>query len=601
MSTKKYLAVDDQDESVVKKKQYTALNSFLFLYSFTKGERKKLAISIALLIAFSSVAMYSGHAMGVLVGDGLAKKNWDLSLRFAVIVIISELLSLTFNYFGRKILVNSSGRVILTIREALFKKLPKLPMTFYDRWPRGRVVTRLTHDVEGVESFFSGSLGRVLNSGFLAVSSMVAMLLTDTYLGSILIISMLPAIALVYFTRNYVDSLNRTMSKYSSQINSKLSEFIDGLYVIRSFGLEGWSYNIFKDTVAKHVNATLKSNRFYSFTNPMISFLCGLPLILLVYFGGDLVLEGKMSLALFVAFLRYSERFFNPVMMLFREVHVILQAFTSAQRVANFLREEDEDSYFKRDAVYKGHAIKGDIEFKNVWMSYSEDDWSLRDVSFKVNQGQKIGIVGTTGSGKSTTISVLARLYDFQKGEVLIDGKSLKDWDIDNIREQIGLVSQDVILFQGSLRDNLTVDPSISDEKILEIASLTGLKTVMDKASITLDSFVNDGGVNLSAGEKQVISLTRICLLNPHILILDEATANVDPYYEQILHEGIEKVMEGKTSFIIAHRLETIKECDSLLVFDKGELVEHGAPEELIASQGIFYGLSKASHKSVTQ
>ncbi len=596
MTNKKYLAVDDQDESVVKKKQYRALNSFLFLYSFTKEERKTLALSIVLLISFSAVAMYSGHAMGVLVGDGLAKKNWDLSLRFAVIVIASEILSLSFNYFGRKLLVMSSGRVILTIRKALFEKLPKLPMTFYDRWPRGRIVTRLTHDVEGVESFFSGSLGRVLNSGFLAISSMIAMLLTDRYLGTILILSMVPAILLVYLTKNYVNVLNRTMSKYSSQINSKLSEHIDGLYVIRSFGLEGWSYNSFKDIVSKHVNATLKSNRFYSVTNPAISFLCGLPLILLVYFGGELVLDGKMSLALFVAFLRYSERFFNPVMMLFREIHVILQAFTSAQRVANFLREEDEDHFFVSEGNYPGHPIAGEIEFKNVWMSYSEEEWSLRDVSFKVFQGQKIGIVGTTGSGKSTTISVLARLYDFQKGEVLIDGMSLKDWDIDNIREQIGLVSQDVILFQGSLRDNLTVDPSITDEKILGVASLTGLKAVMDKASITLDSYVNDGGVNLSAGEKQVISLTRVCLLNPHILILDEATANVDPYYEQILHEGIKKVMENRTSFIIAHRLETIKECDRLLVFDKGHLVEEGAPAELLEKKGIFYNLTRASN-----
>ncbi len=596
MTNKKYLAVDDQDESVVKKKQYRALNSFLFLYSFTKEERKTLALSIVLLISFSAVAMYSGHAMGVLVGDGLAKKNWDLSLRFAVIVIASEILSLSFNYFGRKLLVMSSGRVILTIRKALFEKLPKLPMTFYDRWPRGRIVTRLTHDVEGVESFFSGSLGRVLNSGFLAISSMIAMLLTDRYLGTILILSMVPAILLVYLTKNYVNVLNRTMSKYSSQINSKLSEHIDGLYVIRSFGLEGWSYNSFKDIVSKHVNATLKSNRFYSVTNPAISFLCGLPLILLVYFGGELVLDGKMSLALFVAFLRYSERFFNPVMMLFREIHVILQAFTSAQRVANFLREEDEDHFFVSNGNYPGHPIAGEIEFKNVWMSYSEEEWSLRDVSFKVFQGQKIGIVGTTGSGKSTTISVLARLYDFQKGEVLIDGMSLKDWDIDNIREQIGLVSQDVILFQGSLRDNLTVDPSITDEKILGVASLTGLKAVMDKASITLDSYVNDGGVNLSAGEKQVISLTRVCLLNPHILILDEATANVDPYYEQILHEGIKKVMENRTSFIIAHRLETIKECDRLLVFDKGHLVEEGAPAELLEKKGIFYNLTRASN-----
>lgn len=596
--SEKFLSVDDQDESVVDKKQYKLLASLIFLFKFTIGQRGNLLKAIIFLLLFSTLAMYSGHAMGVLVGEGLVKRNWDISKKFAIIVVLVELGSLIFNYIGRALLTKSSGLVILAIREELFKKLPKLPMTFYDRWPRGRIVTRLTHDVEGVESFFSGSLGRVLNSLFLAMASMIAMLITDVKLGVILITSMIPAIFVVFITRNYVDRINRTMSKYSSQINSKLSEFLDGIYVIRSFGLENWSYGIFDQTVKKHVDATLKSNFFYSLTNPLISFLCGLPVIMLIYFGGLKVLDNSMSIALFFAFLRYAERFFNPVMMLFREIHVILQAFTSVQRVANFLREKNEDEVFNLAHNLHSDRIEGDIEFKNVWMSYASDEnWSLKDVNFKINKGLKVGIVGTTGSGKSTTISILSRLYDFEKGDILIDGKSIRTWDINELRDQIGLVSQDVILFQGSLRENLSVDPNISDAEIMRVCDLTGLSQVMRRSKLNLDSHISDGGANLSAGEKQVISLTRVCLLNPHILILDEATANVDPYYERLLHDGILKVMENKTTFIIAHRLDTISECDLLLVFDGGKLCEIGSPSLLAETGGIYSRLVSAMNK----
>jgi len=594
MSGKDYIAVDDQDESVVNKKQYAEWRSFLFLFKFTKGMRGGIFLALFLLFTYSVLAMVSGHAMGVLVGDGLAKKNWELTYKYSAVVLFAEILALTLHYYGRKILTTKASFVILNIRETLFKKLSELPMSFYDRWPQGRVVTRMTHDVEGVETFFTSSLGRVLNAFFLAIAAATAMLANDLKLGAILILSMIPAFIVVMLTRARVNIINRKMSKLSSAINSKLSEFIDGLYVIRSFGLERWSQKVFSKSVSDHVEITLEANLFYSWSRPLVSFLCALPLILLVWFGGLKLIQGTLTLAVFVAFTRYAERFFGPVMMLFREIHVILQAFTSAQRVANFLREPSERELFLGDDVFAGKEIVGNIEFDSVWMGYNDDSWSLKDVSFNISKGEKIGIVGTTGSGKTTTISILSRLYDFQKGDIRIDGQSIKNWDISNLREQIGLVSQDVIIFQGTLRDNLTVDPNISDEEILKVASITGLSRVMERSGLTLDGIIKDGGVNMSAGEKQVVSLTRTCLLNPHILILDEATAHVDPFYEKILHDGVENVMEGKTSFIIAHRLETIQECDRILVFSDGGLVEIGSPDNLMEKKGVFYDLTQA-------
>ncbi len=595
MSESGYFSLDDQDE---KNKTFkdSSLRSILFIVNYAREHKSKMMIGFTLLFLYSGSAMYSGFYMGKLVGEGLATKNWDLTKRFAVLVMCLELFSLLLNYFGRKIITVQSSHIIFNMRKALFHKLSKLPLSFLDRWPEGRVVTRLTHDVEGVETFFTGSLGRILNAVFMAIASIVAMTTTDILLSIIIIVSMIPALCLVLVTREKVKSLTKAMSKFSSQINSKLSEYIDGLYVIRSFGLEEWSRQKFKENVQKHVDKSLEANFFYGWSRPLVSFLCGLPLVMLVWFGGNRVLEGTMTLAIFVAFLRYSERFFMPVMMLFREIHVIMQAFSNASRVANFLEFEVERDVFSNGMDLPHHKLSGDITFKKVWMSYNKsENWSLKDVSFKVVEGEKIGILGTTGSGKTTLISILSRLYDFQKGEIRIGKYSIKEWNVESLRSQIGLVSQDVILFKGSLRDNLTVNPDISNNEILAIAKFTGLDHVMERNNLLLDSEVKDGGVNYSAGEKQIISLTRICLLDPQILILDEATANIDPFYENILHSGIEYLMKNKTSLIIAHRLDTIKDCDRLLVFENGQLKEFDTPENLIKAKGYYYNYLQSS------
>ncbi|WP_419171970.1 ABC transporter ATP-binding protein [Halobacteriovorax sp.] len=591
---KQFLAQDDQEESNYKKQGHSAFKTSVFLFKYAKGHRIQIAFAITLLTSFTVLSMVSGHAMGVLVGEGLAKENWELAKEWAIYILALEFISILLQFGGRRYLITQTSLVILKIRERLFEKLSHLPLKFFDSWPQGRIVTRMTHDVEGIEKFFTSSLGRIVTSVLMIVSSATAMLLTDFKLGVYVIIGMLPAMAFLLLTRNKTGALNRSISKHSSHINSKLSEYIDGIHVIRSFGVEDWSYANFKSAVNDQQTVQLGANSFYAFTMPMLSFLCGLPLLILVWLGGSAVVDGTLTLALFVAFLRYCERFFWPVLSLFREVANIITAFTSTNRVANFIEVQTEKEVFdQRDE--RRHKVIGEIEFSHVTMGYNDISNALNDVSFKITKGEKIGIVGPTGSGKTTAVAVLSRLYDYQKGDVLIDGQNLKELDIDNYRDQIGIVSQDVIIFDGSLRENLSVNPDLTDKDILSICDKTGMSKVMSYSNLTLDSVIKDGGSNLSAGEKQVISLTRVCLQNPSILILDEATAHVDPYFEKILHDGIHNVMDGKTSFFIAHRLDTIKECDRILVFKDGKLVEFDTPENLFAARGIFYDLSQAS------
>ncbi len=594
-NAKQFLAQDDQEESKHKAQGHSALKTTLFLYKFAKGHRVQIAFAILMLIAFTILSMLSGHALGVLVGEGLAKSDWALSKKWAIYVLALEVGGVAIHYIGRRLLIVQTSFVILNVRDRLFQKLSHLPLKFFDSWPQGRIVTRMTHDVEGIEKFFTSSLGRLAISVLMIISSATAMILTDVKIGLMVISGLIPAIIFLLVTRNKIGSLNRAISKYSSNINSKLSEYIDGIHVIRSFGVEDWSYDNFKSAVNEQQVVQLSANTFYALTMPMLSFLCGLPLLILVWLGGNAYLDGALSLALFIALLRYCEKFFWPVLSLFREMSNIITAFTSVNRVANFIEVETEKEVFdQRDE--RRHKINGEIEFKNVTMGYNEISTALKDVSFKINKGEKIGIVGPTGSGKTTAVAVLSRLYDYQKGDVLIDGQNLKELDIDHYRDQIGIVSQDVIIFDGTLRENLSVNPDLTDKDILSICDKTGMSKVMNYSKLTLDSVLKDGGSNLSAGEKQVISLTRVCLQNPHILILDEATAHVDPYFEMILHEGIHNVMDGKTSFFIAHRLDTIKECDRILVFKDAKLVEFDTPDNLMKSKGIFYNLSQASH-----
>lgn len=591
---KQFMAQDDQDESKYKAQGHSALKTTAFLFKYAKGYRLKIAVAIFMLITYTVASMLSGHALGVLVGEGLAKSNWQLAKKWAVFVLALEVGGMLIHYVGRRYLIVQTSYVILEIRDRLFQKLSHLPLKFFDSWPQGRIVTRMTHDVEGIEKFFTSSLGRLAISILMIISSASAMLITDLKIGAMVIAGMIPAVIFLIVTRDKIGALNRAISKYSSNINSKLSEYIDGIHVIRSFGVEDWSYANFKSAVNEQQVVQLSANSYYALTMPMLSFLCGLPLLILIWFGGSAYLEGTLSLSLFIALMRYCERFFWPVLSLFREMANIITAFTSVNRVANFIEIETEKEVFdQRDE--RRHSINGEIEFKNVEMGYNDISWALKNVSFKVHKGEKIGIVGPTGSGKTTAVAVLSRLYDYQQGDVFIDGQNLKELDIDHYRNQIGIVSQDVIIFDGTLRENLSVNPDLTDKDILSICEKTGMAKVMQYSRLTLDSVIKDGGSNLSAGEKQVISLTRVCLQNPSILILDEATAHVDPYFEKILHDGIHNVMESKTSFFIAHRLDTIKECDRILVFKDGELAEFDTPQRLMDLKGIFYNLSQAT------
>ena len=579
-----YLKKDEQDESQIKKFGIGDLKSFFILFSFAKGYWPKYIMSLSLIFLGSLSAMFSAWNLGKLV-EGLIASNERSAWEFAGMVLLFEALAILFAWSGRRFISTYSSMVILEIRKKLFNHLQNLPLSYFDRQPRGRIITRITHDVEGIEEFFTGALGKLIQAIFMITLSISAMIATDFKLGMTLTLTMIPGLFFIFATKKMIRNASRRMSHNSSQLNSKLSEFLDGMEVIRAFGLEKWSKNLYGETVEEYKKSMLRANSLFAWTRPALTLLVYAPLVGLVWFGGHSVLEGTLAVGVFVSFMRYCERFIGPILGLAREIQVIQSAFTYTERVATFLKEPGEESTLGPDGKLI-IPIMGEINFKNIFMKYGEGDWILDDVSFKVKPGEKVGLVGRTGSGKTTTISLLSRLYPFQGGDIFLDGNSIKDFKRSYLREQIGLVSQDVIVFKGTLRDNVT-DIDMSDEKILDACEKTGLTHVMKRAGLTLDSEILDGGANLSVGERQLLALTRIFIKNPQILVLDEATANIDPFYEELIQGAVFKKMENKTCLIIAHRLDTLKQCDRILVFSDGRLIEEGHFYNLHNAQGL--------------
>lgn len=583
-----------KDEVVGKIKDAKSLR---YLLRFAIENKWQYIIAIIMLIVSSILSIATARLIGQLVEAGLSHGNAPLAWKLAALVFLFELVAIILVWQGRKILARAATQSLLLIRQKLFSHIHELPISYYDREPQGRTITRMTHDVEGIEDFFTGSVGRVATGLFSFTIAIAAMLMTDLRFGLMLSLSMIPAIAILYFTRKVNRDLNRNSSKASSQCNAKLSEFINSLPVIRAFGLESWSQDKYSDIVNHYRDCLYANNFFFSWSRPLILFLCELPLLLLFYFGGLAILDNTLSVGIFVAFMGYCNRFSGPLMMLSREISVIQQAFTSAERVTSFLQAQTEQDTLGEDGKVQVDSLKGSISFSRVHMSYDGKKSILKDVSFKINSGEKIGLVGRTGSGKTTTVSLLSRLYDYQEGEIKIDDTELKDFSRDHLREHIGFVSQDVIIFKGSLRENLLCERELDIDVVKHACELTGLSKVMRKNAMNLESEILDQGANLSAGEKQLISLTRVLLKNPAILILDEATASIDPYYEELIHQAVDKIMQGRTCLMIAHRLETLKSCDRILVFSEGALVEEGPHQELMNLGGHFANLQSNSLK----
>lgn len=565
------------------------LNWRIFL-PLLRPSYKPVIIGLTALIMSTLFVVWASILLGNLCAR-MGSKTFEFHSGLSLIVgfLALEVISVLAQFIGRKFLAAGTNQVLLDLRKALFTKLNTLPMSYFDTQPLGRIITRVTNDVEGVEGFFGGGLARILTASVQIVSVLLGIFFIAPSYGAWVVASALPSLVFSWFTRKPVRYWLSENKIRNAHVNSTLAEFIQGLPVLRVLGLEAWSAEEFGKDTRHHYESSIKVLSWNSFIRPVTVFLSVMPTVVAVILGGILLINGQVELAAIVAVIRLTERFSNPVRTLTQEIQVIQDATASAARVADMLVENSEDPSKSSVTGRRSATASGAIEFKDVTLAYKPGRDVLSEFNLRIPAGQKLGIIGATGAGKSSVINLIPVLYRPHKGSVLVDGVDVVQWDLGALRSQIGYVAQEPFLLKGSLGDNLLglgwKDDPKKTKDFLNAVAACGLSEVIKRFPAGLDYEVREGGVNLSSGEKQMMSFMRLICEDRPILLMDEATSCLDARWESAIQRAILVLMSQRkrTCVIIAHRTETLRSCDRIIKIRGGTIVDDGPPAKILA------------------
>jgi ATP-binding cassette, subfamily B, multidrug efflux pump len=526
-------------------------------------------------------------AVGDLAGlDGIA-------LLFFLILIGSFALEYAQTYTMQL----TGQRIMYDLRMQVYGHLQRLDVRFYDRNPVGRLMTRVTTDVDVLNDLFTSGVVAVVGDVFTLAGIMIVLLVMDWRLA-LIAFSVLPLIVLVtqWFRRNVRESY-RTVRLWIARINAFLQENITGMATVQLFRRESRNFERFDRIDARHRDANIASIFYYAVFYPAIEAVGALAAALIIWRGGIWVIDDTLTLGSLVAFLQYSQRFFRPISDMSEKFNLLQAAMASSERIFKLI-DTPVVIESPAEAARPGGQMAGHIRFEDVWFAYDGDDYVLRDVSFEVSPGERVGIVGATGSGKSTLINLLLRFYDVQRGRILVDGVDVRAMELAELRALFGLVLQDVHLFSGTIASNVRLgNGRISDEQVRRAVEAVRADRFVDRLPGGLDAPVAERGATLATGQKQLLSFARALAFDPRVLILDEATSSVDTETELLVREALEVLMAERTTIAVAHRLSTIQGMDKILVLHRGKVREVGTHQELLASRGIYYRLYQLQFK----
>jgi ATP-binding cassette subfamily B protein len=487
--------------------------------------------------------------------------------------------------------------VVRDIRVKLYRHLLSLRLRFFDRTPIGRLVTRNISDIETLSDIFSQGVAAIIGDILQIVVILGVMFYIDWEL-TLVSLSTLPLLVLsTYIFKEKVKVAFNEVRNAVSNLNSFVQEHITGMSIVQIFSSEKREYERFRDINDEHKQAHLRSVMYYSIYFPVADIIMATGIGLLVWYGAKGVLHDEVTIGVLIAFIMYINMFFRPIRQIADRFNTLQMGIVSSSRILNLLdnREHIDDN----GEFTKGH-LDGHVVFKNVWFAYNDRDYVLKDINFEVKPGETLALVGATGAGKSSIINLLSRFYDIKRGEILIDGVEVKDYDLGVLRRHIGVVLQDVFLFSDTIEKNITLgNEDISHEKVIEAAELVGARKFIERLPGGFQYNVQERGATLSVGQRQLISFVRAMVYNPEIIILDEATSSVDTETEELIQEAIARLMKGRTAIVIAHRLSTIQNADQILVLDHGEIKERGTHDELLALDGYYTQLHKMQYKEV--
>ncbi|MFA7561564.1 MAG: ABC transporter ATP-binding protein, partial [Candidatus Izemoplasmatales bacterium] len=504
--------------------------------------------------------------------------------------------------YKQTIILQITGqKIIYDIRQDIFNHIERLSIAQYNNVPIGKLVTRATSDVDTLNMLYTNVIISFLRDILTIVGVFVIMFIKSPILA-LYILALTPVIFIISFVfRKFSRKAYRRVRANVSIINAFLSEHLSGMKLIQIFNREERKYQEFVEKDKQLRNSHYQRVIAFSLYRPTMYLLYITAIIIIIFVGGNQVIDGVITYGILFAFTQYTQRFFNPIQNLAEQFDTLQSAFTSGERIFEIL---DREPIIQDDPeAIELKEFKGKIEFKNVWFAYNEGEWILRDVSFIVQPKETMALVGATGSGKTTIISLIVRNYDIQKGEILIDDINIKKIKLDSLRRNIGQMLQDVFLFSGTIESNIRMrDENITDAEILEACKYVNADQFIQKLPQKYDEPVRERGNNFSSGQKQLLSFARTLVHKPSLMILDEATANIDTETEKLIQESLKKMMSIGTTIVVAHRLSTIQHADQIIVMRKGKIIEKGNHQELLKEKGHYYQLYRLQYdKSITE
>ncbi len=573
------------------------------LLRYLRPYRWYVVLGIALSVMVSAMEAIRPYFTKIAVDENIANRDADGLLVTALVFLGVMILRGIVQYVNTYLTQWVGQRTIYDLRLEVFEHLQRLGLRFYDKNPIGRLITRVTNDIEVLNDMFSSGIVMVFSDVFTIVGILYFMFSMNWQLA-LISLSVLPLLfyATFLFRRKARDAY-REVRVQIARINAFMQEHLSGMMVDQIFGREGKSFNAFALINGRHRDAHVRSVLYYALFFPGVELIGAVAVGLIIWYAGLRALDGGITIGTVMAFLQFNEMFWRPVRDLSEKYNIMQTAMASSERVFSLLddRSTIPDPPHPRPLA----EVRGDIEFRNVWFAYNAPgdgsappEWVLKDVSFTIKAGETVAIVGHTGAGKSTTINLLTRFYDIQRGEILVDGVNIAHVLQADLRKHIAVVLQDVFLFSGDIASNINLgDPAISQERIRAAARVVGAQRFIERLPGGYGQEVKERGATLSVGQKQLISFARALAFHPQILVLDEATSSVDTETELLIQAAIKKLLRGRTSIVIAHRLSTIQSASKIIVMHKGEVREMGTHQELLAHRGIYHTLYQLQYK----
>jgi len=552
-------------------------------------------VAFAAIVGGSLLQLAQPYLMKLAIDKYIAAGDLEGMNRIALLFLGVLVGSFVLEYIQTFVLQMIGQRIMYDLRMQIYGHLQRLDVAFYDRNPVGRLMTRVTTDVDALNDLFTSGVVSVFGDIFTLAGIMIVLVSMNWRLA-LVAFSVLPLIVLVtqWFRRNVRDSY-RTVRAWIARINTFLQENITGMATVQLFRRESRNYGRFDEINRGHRDANIDSIFYYAVFYPAIEVVGALATALIIWRGGGDVVSQAVTLGTLVAFIQYSQRFFRPISDMSEKFNILQSAMAASERIFKLL---DTPVVIASSAPVRTAPWRGHVVFDHVWFAYAKDDYVLRDVSFEVTPGERVGIVGATGAGKSTIISLLMRFYDVSRGRVLVDGVDIRDIELAELRRLFGLVLQDVHMFSGTIGGNIRLgDASIDEARVRAAASAVHADRFIARLPQGFDTAVAERGATLSTGQKQLLSFARALAFDPRVLILDEATSSVDTETELLIQDALRVLMAGRTTIAIAHRLSTIQDVDKILVLHKGQLRESGTHQQLLALRGIYYRLYQLQYK----